>query len=373
MSITSPARIVLLLSLLPALAFGQWGSRDKNASAPRGFESFHSNLGQQGIVDLMERPAKVEQAQQPASAPLQFAPLGSLRGSPVVVPPKQIRAEKKSGWGKQDEQKSGPSTGLTVFAGTRPYHTDNVLRTKSNEVDSGVWENNVGGSLSGKPVEVGSYFTMIPRLDLILQWSNYGEDSVSDVLDYRFGMIKASAGIALPKDWILSPGFEYSVLHGQSSGDKMFDALSPSLQIQKVFGLSQDTFLMVDGMLKISNTDRVMNFQAEGIFADDGDNFQSTLNLSLVRTYGDNGQYVLMPAVGITRSAYLKNLQDGRVDMVLTAGLSGIWQAKDWLSLQVFGNYSTLTTNSHGKSLLGESSSFHALEVGVSATATHAF
>ena len=126
-------------------------------------------------------------------------------------------------------------------------------------------------------------------------------------------------------------------------------------------------------MLKISNTDRVMNFQAEGIFADDGDNFQSTLNLSLVRTYGDNGQYVLMPAVGITRSAYLKNLQDGRVDMVLTAGLSGIWQAKDWLSLQVFGNYSTLTTNSHGKSLLGESSSFHALDVGVSATATHAF
>ncbi|MEC9124087.1 MAG: hypothetical protein VX969_08075, partial [Verrucomicrobiota bacterium] len=195
----------------------------------------------------------------------------------------------------------------------------------------------------------------------------------SDVLDYRFGMIKASAGIALPKDWILSTGFEYSVLHGQSSGDKMFDALSPSLQIQKVFGLSQDTFLMVDGMLKISNTDRVMNFQAEGIFADDGDNFQSTLNLSLVRTYGDNGQYVLMPAVGITRSAYLKNLQDGRVDMVLTAGLSGIWQARDWLSLQVFGNYSTLTTNSHGKSLLGESSSFHALDVGVSATATHAF
>ena len=184
MSITSPARIVLLLSLLPALAFGQWGSRDKNASAPRGFESFQSNLGQQGIVDLMERPAKVEQATQPASAPLQFAPLGSLRGNPLVVPPKQIRSEpKKSGWGKQDEQKSGPSTGLTVFAGTRPYHTDNVLRTKSNEVDSGVWENNVGGSFSGKPVEVGSYFTMIPRLDLILQWANYAEDSVSDVLD----------------------------------------------------------------------------------------------------------------------------------------------------------------------------------------------
>jgi hypothetical protein len=156
MSIKSPARIVLLLSLLPVLAFGQWGSRDKNASAPRVFESFHSNMGQQGIVDLMERPAKVEQAQQPASAPLQFAPLGSLRGSPVVVPPKQIRAEKKSGWGKQDEQKSGPSTGLTVFAGTRPYHTDNVLRTKSNEVDSGVWENNVGGSLSGKPGRSGA-------------------------------------------------------------------------------------------------------------------------------------------------------------------------------------------------------------------------
>ena len=229
--------------------------------------------------------------------------------------------------------------------------------------------------MTTEPVQVGSYFSMIPRLDLIMQWSNYGEETVSDLLDYRFGMIKGGLGIPLPGDWMLTPGLEFDVLHSQASGDKIFDAVAPSLQLQKVIGIEEDTFLMFDGMLKLSNTDRVLdsNFSMPGVFADDGDNFQTTLNLSLVKTFGENGQYVLMPSLGLTRSEYLKNLQDGRVDMVFTAGLSGIWQAKEWLSLQAFANYSKLSTNGKGEELLLESSSFKAFDVGVSATVNHTF
>ena len=43
-----------------------------------------------------------------------------------------------------------------------------------------------------------------------------------------------------------------------------------------------------------------------------------------------------MPGFGINRSEYLKNSQNGRVDVVLFAGLSGTWQATEWMSLQLF-------------------------------------
>ena len=64
-------------------------------------------------------------------------------------------------------------------------------------------------------------------------------------------------------------------------------------------GLRDTTFLMVDGMLKISNTNREIDALLPGIFADDGDNFQTTLNLSLIQTFGDSGKYVLMPTLAL--------------------------------------------------------------------------
>ena len=78
-----------------------------------------------------------------------------------------------------------------------------------------------------------------------------------------------------------------------------------------------------------------------------------------------------MPTLGLTRSEYLKNTQDGRADLVFSAGVSGIWQAKDWLSLQTFLNYSTLSTNSKGDDV--GASTFDAWDVGLSATVSHTF
>jgi len=204
-----------------------------------------------------------------------------------------------------------------------------------------------------------------------MQWSNYGEETVSDLLDYRFGMIKGGVGVSLPGDWTLNAALEYDVLHSQFSGDQMFDAVAPSLQLQKVVGLRETTFLMLDGMLKLSNTNREIDVLLPGIFADDGDNLQATLNLSLIQTFGENGKYVLMPTLGLTRSEYLRNTQDGRADLVFSGGVSGIWQALDWLSLQTFLNYSTLSTNSKGEVL--NSSTFEAWDIGLSITASHAF
>ena len=247
---------------------------------------------------------------------------------------------------------------LSLFASTRPYFTTNVLRTKEDEVESAVWENTIGTSLASTPIPTGQYVTLVPKLDFLLQWANYNEDSVSDLLNYRFGMVKGTLDIYLPLDFRISPGVEYDFLHSQFSGDKLFDAVAPSVSVQKLFAINDSTFVMLDGLLKYSSTKRVITFPTDDIFPDDGDNLQVGLNLNLMKSFGPGGQFILMPGLGISRTEYLKNSQDGRVDMVYFAGISGIWQPLQWLSFQTFGNFSAMNTN--GAVDLGQASKFQA-------------
>ena len=262
---------------------------------------------------------------------------------------------------------------LSIFGGSRAYYTDNVMRTKEGTLESGVWENSAGTSLETVPFELGQYITLIPRLDLLMQWANYGEESVNDLLDYRFGMVKGGLNFYLPKDFLITTGLEYSFLHSQFSGDKLFDSVSPSLSIQKIHPFSDNTFLMMDILLKYSKTTRVIDFVADNIFPDDGDNIQATLNFNLIHTMGSDGQFIFMPGLGINRTEYLKNTQDGRVDLTCFAGLTFIWQVWDWLGVQAFSNYSTMRTNSLGKDLLGQSSSYQAFDTGGSLNISHSF
>ena len=44
--------------------------------------------------------------------------------------------------------------------------------------------------------------------------------------------------------------------------------------------------------------------------------------------------YAWIDQLGITRTEYLKNNQDGRIDLIYFAGLSAIWQPLQWLSFQ---------------------------------------
>lgn len=365
--------VLISLGVGSNMAFGQWGSKDANKSKPARFGGFHSNLGQQAIIELTNSNRSGPLA-RPNYGPL-FVPNGNLQSNPVVLPigrtdgnPSTFSRRTLLAKNKPVEEQEPSPVSVSVFAGSRPYQTNNVFRSESDEIDSGVWENTLGGSISSRPFKVGNYVSLIPRLDLVMQWSNYGEERASELLDYRFGMIKGGLGVSFPGDWTLTAALEYDVLHSQSSGDRMFDAVAPSLQLQKVIGLGQTTFLMVDGMLKLSNTNREIDVLLPGIFADDGDNFQTTLNLSLIQTFGENGKYMLMPTLGLTRSEYLRNTQDGRADLVFSAGVSGIWQAMDWLSLQTFLNYSTLSTNSKG-----DGTTFDAWDTGLSVTVSHTF
>ena len=346
-------------------------------SPPRDFSEFHSNLGRQPIVEKLPQASQNWIGAMPNQLIPNSKPLGSMKNRSYQNwnAPQPVSAEpvENGTTPPLDATEETLPVELSLFASTRPYFTTNVLRTKEDEVESAVWENTIGTSLASTPIPTGQYVTLVPKLDFLLQWANYNEDSISDLLNYRFGMVKGTLDIYLPLDFRISPGVEYDFLHSQFSGDKLFDAVAPSISVQKLFGINDSTFVMLDGLLKYSSTKRVITFPTDDIFPDDGDNLQMGLNLNLMKSFGPGGQFILMPGLGISRTEYLKNSQDGRVDMVFFAGISGIWQPLQWLSLQTFGNFSSMNTNGTGEILLGKSSKFQAWDIGASITANHTF
>ena len=342
---------------------------------PREFSDFHSNLGRQPIVEKLPTASKNWIGATPNQIISNSKPLGSMKnrtyqtlGSPAPVSAPSIENPTTP---VLDPNQQELPVELSLFASTRPYFTTNVLRTKEDEIESAVWENTIGTSLASKPIPTGQYVTLVPKLDFLMQWANYNEGSISDLLNYRFGMVKGTVDVYLPLDFRISPGLEYDFLHSQFTGDKLFDAVAPSVSVQKLFAINDSTFVMLDGLLKYSSTKRVITFPTDDIFPDDGDNLLLGLNLNFMKSFGPDGQFILMPGIGISRTEYLKNNQDGRVDMVYFAGISGIWQPLQWLSFQTFGNFSAM--NTHGAVDLGQASKFQTWDIGASITANHTF
>ena len=343
----------------------------------KSFSDFHSNLGQQTIVEKIELPSgnwigDTPDQILPSSKPLRSMKNRSYRKSEQTdTDPSILPVEQASHTPTEDTVPL--KVDFSVFGSVRPYYTSNVLRTREDEVESGVFENTIGMSLASKPIKMRQYVTLVSHLDFLMQWANYGEESIKDLLNYQFRMVKGNLDFYLPLDFKISPGLEYGFLHSQFTGDKLCDAVAPSLSIQKIIGITDSTFLMFDGVFKYSSTEREINFVSNDIFPDDGDNVQLGFNLNLMQSFGPDGQFILMPGLGITRTEYLKNNQNGRIDIIYFAGLSAIWQPLQWLSFQTFGNFSAMNTNSIGEGLLGKSSKFQAWDLGAAVTASHTF
>ena len=383
---------ILTLSSLFALAnfalvssdsFGQTVVVPAAKPSRPGFQGFHSNLGLQEIVEVGVPIRTVKPASPVDSVPLLPPP---ATGN---VPPPRLSPD---GAASSPSTSTGePLLNASLSAGTRMYYTNNVLRTKANTMGSGVYEFNAGAGLGIRPTRIGDYITLIPRIDYMTQWAHYGEKAVKDLLDYHFSMIKGSAAIGLPDDWSLGLGLEYDYLSSISSGDKMFDAIAPTFSIQKIVPFSPQSFLMIDSMIKYANTDRVIPntilqaqaanlgvnnispYVSEGVFADDGDNLQTALNITYIHSYGPDGKLLLMPNLGFARTSYKKNDHQGRVDYLFTLGASGIYQFREWLGVQTFINYSKMFTNEKGEKKLIQSSKFRAWDIGAALTGNYRF
>jgi len=267
---------------------------------------------------------------------------------------------------------------MNIFFSSRPYYSYNVLRLRNGDDEAGVWENMAGATLSTKKLPLGSYITLVPRLDLLMLVASYEDKEVqtqnlNELLSYRFGLVKGGLDIGFPRDFTLSLAYEYDLLNNLDSGDKMFDAFVPSVRLSKIFELGETALLMVDCSARYSSTDRELPNPLPGQFPDDGDNLQAGFNLSLIKLLGSSGQFMIMPTLGVSRTEYLNHDNDGRVDWSTHLGLSGSWQATDWLSLELGLSYSILRMNEMGRFLQGDASRYEAFDLGATLMAFHAF
>jgi hypothetical protein len=281
-----------------------------------GYSSFHSNLG---ILEIIEVGLPISQGR------------AAVESSPLLEnePPKT----------------EGKKYSFSASAGSRLYRTSNVLRTPvhGQEERSGVFEANLGLSLSRSAMELGEYISIIPRIDLMVQRAEY--DRYSALLDNRFGMVKSSLAFGLPRDWSMGASVEYNILHNQKTGDRTFDAIAPAWSVQKTIPLTDSSFLMSDFMVKYSSTDQTMTFPAAGVYADSGDNYQNSISTTYIHMLGEEGQLMIMPRIGLNRTHYLKSPSKGRDDYLLTLGSSFIYQWTDWLSVQSFITHSSMSSD----------------------------
>ena len=342
-----------------------------------GYLNFHSNLGVQEIIQI-GTPKNLGPIRHSNNQNFPVVErLGVLAEKENELKPTPL--EESEFFTENTSQISNGNPGeknnieLSTSAGLRIYRTSNVLRVKTDADASGVVETNLGVGVSHSGLGLGRYITMIPRLDLMVKWANYSDNKVSDLLDYRFSLAKASLVINFPGDWVLTPAIEYNLLKNQSNGNRMFDAVAPSINVQKATVFNERSILLTDVSLKLANTDKVVGFAAPGIFADDGDNFQSSLYFTYVQLFGDENELLLMPSMGVTRSLYLKDTHDGRIDYLLNLGLTGIYQWKPWLGFQTFLNFSKMSTNEKGEELLGSSSSSKTFDLGFAITGNYQF
>ena len=409
-------------------------------SPPREFSEFESNLGDQQLVEVV-RPwvGKTPQEIAPGSIPLgslrnkSYVPVEVLKEKPEPLLPVKSPSDKdafaNSTYEKTLSQEVvkpdsrsqkwvGPSPhelapniiplgtlsnrsllsrqkeptedlvsypqeksmGANLFFSTRPYFTSNVLRTHDGEVKAGVWENLVGASLHSKSIPLGKYITMVPKLDLMVQFASYEDKDVASIgtnlkelLDYRFSLVKAGLTFDFPKDYSLNIGYEYNLLNSLDTGKQLFDSFVPSVRLSKIQALGDTTFLMIGGSGRYSKTDRALANPLPGQFPDNGDNFQVGLNLLLIKLLGSEGQFMVMPSLNFSRSEYLNHENDGRVDWLTTASLTGSWQVTNWLVLDLGLNFSLLRMNEKGEFLLGGSSKYEVLDVGGSVMVFHSF
>jgi hypothetical protein len=327
---------------------------------------FDSNLGIQEIVEvgsnlnenrsaIVVDPSEEEQEDNASqqrlkiSNPIIGTPLGSLKNAPPLSIP-QDTPNIAASFNDSNVKKSAEVTDsilpitASIQSGVRVYRSNNVLRQKNSLAEnSGVFEMNAGLGAAGPNFKLGEYITMIPKIDLFMQWANY--EKRSELLDYRFGMLKGNLKLNFPKDISVNFFTDYNTLHSLDSGDKFFDSIAPGLSLQKIFPITEQSFVILESMLRWSNIDSEQYFEAAGIFPDSGNNYQTSLSLSYIHQFGQTMKWSFMPRIGINRTNYTVTPNIGRLDYLFNGGASLIYQWQEWLGVQLFWTYSSMSSD----------------------------
>jgi len=272
---------------------------------------------------------------------------------------------------------------LAINGGLRTYHSSNVTRVSGPKQSATAFEVSAGAKAVFSEVKLASStISLIPTVTVMAQRAYFGQYKLGGedwgkqdarILDYEFRLASFAAEFSAKDDWTVTLTAEYDELRNFYEGSQLYHSFVPSAGISKTIPLRKDLALIMDARLRYALSKTVMKYEVPGVFDDDGDNLQTSFNVSLMQPMGKDGKLLIMPSVGFGRTGYLKNEATGRTDYLLLAGMSANYQFKPWLSLQAFANFSHKFTNEKGEAQLGAAASFDNWDLGFAVTGNHAF
>jgi len=272
---------------------------------------------------------------------------------------------------------------LAINGGLRTYHSSNVTRVSGPKQPATAFEVSAGANAIFPKVNLASStISLTPTVTVMAQRAYFGQYKLGGkdwgkkdarILDYEFRLASLSAEFYAMDDWTVTLTAEYDELRNFYEGSQLYHAFVPSAGISKIIPLRKGLALILDARLRYAISKTVMKYEVPGVFDDDGDNLQTSFNVSLMQSLGKDGKLLLMPSLGFGRTGYLKNEATGRADYLLLAGISASYQMQAWLSLQAFANFSHKFTNEKGEIQLGAAASFDNWDIGVALSGNHAF
>ncbi len=272
---------------------------------------------------------------------------------------------------------------MAINGGVRTYRSSNVTRVSGPKQPATAFELSAGANAVLPEVKLGSsIISFTPTVTVMAQRAYFGQYKLGGkdwgsqdarILDYEFRLASFAAEFSAKDDWTVTLTAEYDELRNFYEGSKLYHAFVPSVGISKIIPLRKDLALMLDTRLRYALSKTVLKYKVPGVFDDDGDNLQTSFNVSLMRSMGKEGKLLLMPSVGFGRTGYLKNEATGRADYLLLAGISASYQMQAWLSLQAFANFSHKFTNEKGETQLGAAASFDNWDIGIALSGNHTF
>ena len=272
---------------------------------------------------------------------------------------------------------------LAINGGLRTYHSSNVTRVSGPKQPATAFEVSAGANAIFPKVNLASStISLTPTVTVMAQRAYFGQYKLGGkdwgkkdarILDYEFRLASLSAEFYAMDDWTVTLTAEYDELRNFYEGSQLYHAFVPSAGISKIIPLRKGLALILDARLRYAISKTVMKYEVPGVFDDDGDNLQTSFNVSLMQSLGKDGKLLLMPSLGFGRTGYLKNEATGRADYLLLAGISASYQMQAWLSLQAFANFSHKFTNEKGETQLGAAASFDNWDIGVALSGNHAF
>ena len=359
---------------------------DKPPSVADGLLESNASRVEPAAGAVVPPPKSAPEASQPAPAPKPPTPTPAPKvAEPVKAQPVGVQelvdvdAPPSGELATESENKIQ----FAINGGVRTYRSSNVTRVSGPKQPATAFELSAGANVVFPEVKLDpSIISFTPTVTVMAQRAYFGQYKLSPtdwakqnarILDYEFRLASFAAEFSAKDDWTVTLTAEYDELRNFYEGSKLYHAFVPSVGISKIIPLRKDLALMLDTRLRYALSKTVMKYKVPGVFDDDGDNLQTSFNVSLMRPMGKEGKLLLMPSVGFGRTGYLKNEATGRADYLLLAGISASYQMQAWLSLQAFANFSHKFTNEKGETQLGAAASFDNWDIGVALSGNHAF